>query len=128
MEGGRLYTAIGFCALRCAPNNLVDSHVSTIGLLSFSSAKSVPTRLPCPCHTYGIPERQALTRIAKGCCGCPRPVVGKVKRARALFKCDAEPEGAGGTDEAIADAWDVAGAARAGDYASHPLRGGAFAQ
>ena len=43
-----------------------------------------------------VPEQQALPRIAKGRGGCPRPVVGQVKRARALFKCDAEPDGAGG--------------------------------
>ena len=54
------------------------------------------------------PERQVLTRIAKGRCGCRRPPLWQVERARALLKCDAGPEGAGWTDEAVADAWDIA--------------------
>ena len=53
-------------------------------------------------------ERQALTRIAKGRDGRQRPAVWQVERARALLKCDAGPEGAGWTDEAGADALDVA--------------------
>ena len=53
------------------------------------------------------PERQWLTRIAKGRGTRPRPALWKVERARALLKCDAGPEGAGGTDEAIAAALDV---------------------
>ena len=51
-----------------------------------------------------VPERQALTRIAKGRGGHHRPAMGKVKRARTRLKCDA---GRGGTDEAISAAWDV---------------------
>ena len=54
------------------------------------------------------PERQVLTRIAKGRGGCRHPAVWQVERARALLKCDAGPEGAGWTDEAVAAAWDVA--------------------
>ena len=53
------------------------------------------------------PGRQVLTRITKDRYGCPRPAMRKVKRARALLKCDAEPEGAGWTDEEIATALDV---------------------
>ena len=53
------------------------------------------------------PERQSLTRIAKGRGGRRRPAVWPVERARARLKCDAGLEGAGGTDEAIADARDV---------------------
>ena len=53
-------------------------------------------------------ERQALTRIAKGRDGRRRPAVWQVERARALLKCDAGPAGAGWTDEAVADALDVA--------------------
>ena len=53
------------------------------------------------------PERQVLTRIAKGRGGRHRPAVGPVERARARLKCDAGPEGAGGTDEEIAAARDV---------------------
>ena len=53
------------------------------------------------------PERQVLARIAKGRDGRQRPAVWQVERARALLKCDAGPEGAGWTDEAIAAALDV---------------------
>ena len=42
------------------------------------------------------PERQRLTRIAKGRGARQRPAMWKVERARALLKCDAGPEGAGG--------------------------------
>ena len=49
------------------------------------------------------PERQVLTRIAEGRCGCQRPAVWQVKHARARLKCDVGPEGAGETDEVIAD-------------------------
>ena len=53
------------------------------------------------------PERQALTRIAKGRGEYQHPTAGQVERARALLKCDAGPTGAGWTDEAIATALDV---------------------
>ena len=42
------------------------------------------------------PERQVLTRIAKGRCGRPRPDMGKVERARARLKCDAGPRARAG--------------------------------
>ena len=48
------------------------------------------------------PERQWLTRIAKGRGTRPRPALWKVERARALLKCDAGPQGTGWTDEAAA--------------------------
>ena len=54
-----------------------------------------------------VPERQSLTRSAKGRGGCPRPAAWQIERACALLKCDAGPKGAGGTDEALADARDV---------------------
>ena len=54
-----------------------------------------------------VPERQWLTRIARGRGARPRPALWKVERARALLKCDARPEGAGWTDAAIAAALDV---------------------
>ena len=54
------------------------------------------------------PERQVLTRIAKGRGGRRCPPLWQVERARARLKCDAGPEGAGWTDEAVADALDVA--------------------
>ena len=54
-----------------------------------------------------VPERQVLTRSAKGRCGHQRPPMWPVKRARALLKCDAGSAGAGWTDEAIVDALDV---------------------
>ena len=63
--------------------------------------------LKCLLHLTA-PERQVLTRITKGRCGCQRPTVGKVERAR--LKCDADPDGADGTDEAIAAAWGAGGA------------------
>ena len=53
------------------------------------------------------PERQLLTRIAKGRCGRRRPAGWKMERARALLKCDQGPEGEGWTDEMIAAALDV---------------------
>ena len=52
-------------------------------------------------------ERQALTRIAQGRGGRRRPPLWQVVRARALLKCDAGPQGAGWTDEAVAAALDV---------------------
>ena len=93
------------------------------------------------------PERPVLTRIAKDRCGRQRPAMGQVERARALLKCDAEPEGvavppAGPRDEAqrlqwaqsappagqargtVADAGSRAGVA--GDCAPHQLRDGAL--
>ena len=60
-------------------------------------------------------ERQALTQIAKGRGGHRHPDEGKVERARALLKCDAGPEGAGETDEAIAAALDIS-ASRVGRW------------
>ena len=53
------------------------------------------------------PERQALTRSGLWRGGHPRPAARPVESARARLKCDAGPEGAGWTDEAIADARDV---------------------
>ena len=65
-----------------------------------------------PCLKYVLrliaPERQALTWIAKGRDGRQHPAVWQVEHARALLKRDAGPEGAGWTDEAVADALDVA--------------------
>ena len=52
-------------------------------------------------------ERQDLTRIAQGRGGRRRPPLWQVVRARALLKCDAGPQGAGWTDEAVAAALDV---------------------
>ena len=52
-------------------------------------------------------ERQALTHIAQGRGGRRRPPLWQVVRARALLKCDAGPQGAGWTDEAVAAALDV---------------------
>ena len=52
-------------------------------------------------------QRQVLTRSAKGRCGHRCPPLWQVERARALLKCDSEPEGAGWTDEAVADALDI---------------------
>ena len=52
-------------------------------------------------------ERQDLTRIAQGRGGRRRPPLWQTVRARALLKCDAGPQGAGWTDEAVAAAWDV---------------------
>ncbi len=49
-------------------------------------------------------ERQDLTRIAQGRGGRRRPPLWQVVRARALLKCDAGPQGAGWTDEAVAAA------------------------
>ena len=42
------------------------------------------------------PERQALTRIAKGRGGRQHPAVGQVERARVRLKCDAGPEARAG--------------------------------
>ena len=39
-------------------------------------------------HLTG-PEQQSLTRIAKNRGGCQCPAMGKVKRVRTRFKCDA---------------------------------------
>ena len=63
-----------------------------------------------------LPERQFLTRIAKGRDGRHRPVVWQVERARALLKCDAGPPGAGETDAPGAAALEVS------DKASGPGR------
>ena len=52
-------------------------------------------------------ERPDLTRIAQGRGGRRRPPLWQAVRARALLKCDAGPQGAGWTDEAVAAAWDV---------------------
>ena len=53
------------------------------------------------------PERQVLTRIAKGRCGRRARLRGKLSAPAPGSRGDAEPEGADGTDEAIADAWDA---------------------
>ena len=49
-------------------------------------------------------EQQDLTRIAQGRGGRRRPPLWQAVRARALLKCDAGPQGAGWTDEAVAAA------------------------
>ena len=58
-----------------------------------------------------VPGRQILIRITEGRCGHQYQAVWQGEHARARLKCDAEPEGAGGTDEAIADALDISPAA-----------------
>ncbi len=55
-------------------------------------------------------ERQWLTRIAQGRCGCRCPAGWKMERVRVLLQCDERPEGEGWTDEAIAAA--LGGSAR----------------
>ena len=71
---------------------MVYGHATDVGYNIVLTARGSPDedRMPLKYVWHlTMPERQALTRIAKGRGGHHRPAMGKVKRVRTRLKCDA---------------------------------------